>query len=298
MFGAGDPTLWTHEQLTDETHEWTKGEFGAAPLTFFKQISKCVQAGHLLSVEGRQSCPRVRRAGAPDRRALLLHHRRRQPLVRPREPAAHVRVVRPARARPPLAGWRRRSSGRWPNGAPLSTHPESPGGEFDAAAPGANDFRYGDDLHGRRCPIGARIRRYNPRDALGHDGAMSMRDRMIRRGMPYGPPLADGELDDDGAERGLVVVSFQASIARQFEGLKGLWLSDGNIFGLGHDKDYLLGDATGAGKMTTQGERPYFLAPQRQLVTTRGAQYLFVPGMAALRALADGVAGLMKGSRP
>ena len=48
MFGAGDPTLWTHEGLSAETHEWTKGEFGPAPLTFFKQISKCVQVGHLV----------------------------------------------------------------------------------------------------------------------------------------------------------------------------------------------------------------------------------------------------------
>ncbi|MEA2191842.1 MAG: hypothetical protein QOI73_1963, partial [Solirubrobacteraceae bacterium] len=92
-------------------------------------------------------------------------------------------------------------------------------------------------------------------------------------------------------DRGLVFVSFQASIARQFEGVQGPWLNDGNIFGLGHDKDYLLGDASGGGKMTIQGSPPYFLAPQRQLVTTRGGAYLFVPGMAALRALADGMAG-------
>ncbi len=57
MFGAGDPTLWTHEQLSAETHEWTKGEFGAAPLTFFRQIAKCVDAGHLLSVDGRPELP-------------------------------------------------------------------------------------------------------------------------------------------------------------------------------------------------------------------------------------------------
>jgi pimeloyl-ACP methyl ester carboxylesterase len=57
MFGAGDPTLWTHEQLSAATHEWTKGEFGAAPLTFFQQISKCVQEGHLVSVEGRPELP-------------------------------------------------------------------------------------------------------------------------------------------------------------------------------------------------------------------------------------------------
>ena len=57
MFGAGDPTLWTHEQLSPATHEWTKGEFGAAPLTFFKQISKCVRLGELVSVEGRPELP-------------------------------------------------------------------------------------------------------------------------------------------------------------------------------------------------------------------------------------------------
>ena len=55
------------EQLSAATHEWTKGEFGAAPLTFFQQISKCVQAGHLISVEGRplrlRSPADARRAG-------------------------------------------------------------------------------------------------------------------------------------------------------------------------------------------------------------------------------------------
>jgi Dyp-type peroxidase family len=183
--------------------------------------------------------------------------------------------------------------GRWPNGAPLATHPNAPGSEFDAGAPGANDFRYGDDLGGRRCPLGAHIRRSNPRDALGHDGALSMRHRMIRRGMPYGPPLPAGSDADDGTDRGLIFVSFQASIARQFEGVQGPWLSDGNIFGLGHDKDYLLG-ASGArvhGKMTIQGKRPFFLAPLQNFVTTRGGEYLFVPSMTALRVIAEGAAG-------
>jgi len=76
--------------------------------------------------------------------------------------------------------------GRWPNGAPLVTHPNTPGSAFDAASPDANDFRYGEDLGGRRCPLGAHIRRSNPRDALGNEGKLSMRHRMIRRGMPYG----------------------------------------------------------------------------------------------------------------
>jgi hypothetical protein len=65
MFGSGDPTLWTHEQLSAETHEWTKGEFGPAPLTFFKQIAKCVDKGHLVSVEGRPELPESFIAQAP-----------------------------------------------------------------------------------------------------------------------------------------------------------------------------------------------------------------------------------------
>jgi len=65
MFGAGDPTLWTHEQLSAETHEWTKGEFGPAPLSFWLQIRRCVQLGHLISVEGRPELPQSFVAQAP-----------------------------------------------------------------------------------------------------------------------------------------------------------------------------------------------------------------------------------------
>ena len=183
--------------------------------------------------------------------------------------------------------------GRWPDGTPLSTHPDGPDPAFDPAAPGANDFRYDDDLLGMKCPLGAHIRRSNPRDALGFAGNQSLRHRMIRRGMPYGEPLPEGVLSDDGAQRGLCFVSFQASIARQFEGVQVPWLNDGNIFGVGHDTDYLLGDASGEarGKMTIQGPVPFLLAPQEAFVTTRGGAYLFVPGLRALRALADGLTG-------
>jgi Dyp-type peroxidase family len=180
--------------------------------------------------------------------------------------------------------------GRWADGAPLATHPNRPAPDFDPSTPAANDFRYDGDHDGRRCPIGAHIRRSNPRDALGFDGALSFRHRMIRRGMPYGPPLAADAVADDGAARGLVFVCFQASISRQFEAVQMQWLNDGNVFGLGHDKDFLLGDDSGAGKMTIQGDPPFFLSPQESFVTTRGGEYLFVPGMRALAPLAAGAA--------
>jgi deferrochelatase/peroxidase EfeB len=114
---------------------------------------------------------------------------------------------------------------------------------------------------------------------------------MIRRGMPYGPPLEEGATSNDGVERGLVFVSFQASISRQFEAVQMQWLNDGNIFGLGHDKDFLLGSPDGKGKMTIQGDPPFFLAPMAAFVKTKGGEYLFVPGISALAAIADGTTG-------
>ena len=74
MFGGGDPTLWTHEQLSPQTHEWTKGEFGPAPLSFWMQMRRCVKAGHLVSVEGRPELPAslVERPPQTDARFVLV----------------------------------------------------------------------------------------------------------------------------------------------------------------------------------------------------------------------------------
>jgi Dyp-type peroxidase family len=175
--------------------------------------------------------------------------------------------------------------GRWRDGSPLMDFPDTQAPAFDAAAPGANDFRYGSDPGGRRCPLGAHIRRSNPRDALGFEGRLTFRHRMIRRGMPYGPPLPEDAREDDGHERGLVFVCFVASISRQFESVQRQWLADGNAFHVGRDSDFLLG---GTG-MVVQGDPPFFLPPQGPFVTTRGGEYLFVPGIAALTAIAEGV---------
>ena len=49
------------------------------------------------------------------------------------------------------------------------------------------------------------------------------------------------------------------------------WLNNGNIFGLGHDKDFLLGDRTGTGKMTIQGDPPFFLSPMEAFVKRAAA---------------------------
>jgi hypothetical protein len=64
-YGVGFPTLWRHENLNPETHEWLKGEFAEVPLTFFKQILACVKAGHLVAADSRPELPRSFVAGPP-----------------------------------------------------------------------------------------------------------------------------------------------------------------------------------------------------------------------------------------
>jgi pimeloyl-ACP methyl ester carboxylesterase len=56
-YGSGFPALWRHENLNDDTHEWLKGEFAAVPMTFFNQIRRCVDVGHLVAVDGRAELP-------------------------------------------------------------------------------------------------------------------------------------------------------------------------------------------------------------------------------------------------
>jgi pimeloyl-ACP methyl ester carboxylesterase len=57
-YGTGFPALWRHENLNPQTHEWMKQEFAHVPISFFRQMGKCVDAGHLVSVENRPELPR------------------------------------------------------------------------------------------------------------------------------------------------------------------------------------------------------------------------------------------------
>ena len=65
VYGYGFPTLWRHENLSDETHAWLTDQFGEVPLTFFDQIARSVEHGTLQTVEGHAELPRDFAAVAP-----------------------------------------------------------------------------------------------------------------------------------------------------------------------------------------------------------------------------------------
>ena len=163
--------------------------------------------------------------------------------------------------------------GRWRDGTPLVLSPDAPRPERSEDLGWLNEFTYALDFDGFACPIGAHIRRTNPRDSIDREWRFSNRHRIIRRGMPYA----------SDSERGLMFACYQASIERQFEFVQSQWCGNGNAFGLGSDPDFIVGGPNG--KLTIQG-RPPTLVPMRRFVTTRGGDYFFAPGIGALRYIA------------
>lgn len=177
--------------------------------------------------------------------------------------------------------------GRWEDGSPLAVS-----GYLEPALAmnrrRSNDFVYSDDREGYGCPLGAHVRRTNPRDALPGGAERSMRHRIIRRGMPYARP-APGRRP--ATTKGLAFICYSASIEAGFEFIQREWINRGDAFGLGPDPDFLLQqpDRNGKlkGKMVIQGYRSAVLQPPRRpFVTVRGCDYLFLPSRRAYEWLA------------
>jgi Dyp-type peroxidase family len=184
--------------------------------------------------------------------------------------------------------------GRWPSGAPLVLSPE----RDDPALANPNDFMYAQsDAHGYACPIGAHIRRANPRDSLDprpgstDSIAVNKRHRLLRRGRTYGPPLsmeqALSDPDTPGAERGLHFICLNGNIARQFEFVQHTWINNPKFDELYDDADPIL--AGRENTLFTVQARPVRAryCPLPRFVRVGGGAYFFLPGIRALRYLAS-----------
>jgi Dyp-type peroxidase family len=176
--------------------------------------------------------------------------------------------------------------GRWPSGALPSSPIESwdPGLPADAQLdPSRSDYLH--DPRGCRFALFAHIRKSNPRDRSPEDAE---RHRLLRRGIPYGPPLAPGRLVEDGQDRGLLFLAYQASIAEQFEYVQRHWLENPDFPAPGVGPDPLAPGPTGGcvrslPRADGQGGDDLSL-PRLVTPTTRG--YFFAPSLEAIRELA------------
>lgn len=180
--------------------------------------------------------------------------------------------------------------GRWRSGAPLVKAPD----RDNPALAQDNDFGYHNtDPLGLACPLGAHIRRANPRDSLdprpgtGASLEVNSLHRLLRRGRSYGPVNAPGGSPGPAGPAGLHFMCLAANLARQFEFIQHTWLNDPTFNGLYDDADPLVGGRQPRGRTFTVPARPvrrrYRDLPQ--FVRTRGGAYFFLPGISALRYL-------------
>ena len=198
--------------------------------------------------------------------------------------------------------------GRWRNGVPLALSADTDNPEGRIAPGELNDFQYVEadgsgDPKGINCPVGAHIRRVNPRGqpvaGQGVPGGSNNSHRVIRRGLPYGPAY-DPAKPYDGIERGMLFQFINSNIENQYEFVLRRWVNDSEFAGgvrlHPKSRDPLIG--------TQNAEESIFVIPQAggrpaievrgllSFVTTEAAAYTFLPSITAMKFIASLGSGL------
>ena len=211
--------------------------------------------------------------------------------------------------------------GRKMDGQALVAPAAEPIAGVDVVDRARNGFTFDTDAAGLRCPVGAHIRRANPRNAdlppgttsglisravhmLGFDSGALHADaiasvrfhRVLRRGREYGRRIGMAEAltaPTTAVETGLQFVCLCADLARQFEFVQGAWIAGTKFAALPHEGDPLMGNRLSAPDEpdTARFTMPRAGCPSRVIeglptfVDVVGGAYFFLPGVRALRYL-------------
>jgi deferrochelatase/peroxidase EfeB len=154
------------------------------------------------------------------------------------------------------------------------------------------------------------VRRSNPRDTLGPDGATALatanRHRIMRRGRSYGHRPVDPYVEDN-IQRGLLFLCLNTDIERQFEFVQQTWINNPVFGGLDGEVDPLIGNISkteppsvdgnpGSGNGDAKSDPIFTIQadPLRtrvhnleRFITVKGGAYFFLPSIRALRYLAS-----------
>lgn len=177
-----------------------------------------------------------------------------------------------------------------------------------------NHFDYDDDLLGMQCPVGAHVRRSNPRTGDFPPGvtglpsriarmlgfkrrsdyedlvASSRYHRLLRRGRTYGMTSSS-----PNGGSGLQFVCLSGNILRQFEFVQSAWSVASGFAGTREQRDPLLGHRCplANGTPTDSFMRVDEAGLQQktrglpQFVTVKGGGYFFLPGLRTIEYLAQ-----------
>ncbi len=193
--------------------------------------------------------------------------------------------------------------GRWRNGVPLAVSPDTDSPAGGVSPEQLNEFEYvnadgSGDPKGIRCPVGAHIRRVNPRGqpvaGQGQAGGSNNSHRLIRRGLPYGPAY-DPTKPYDGIERGLLFYFINSNIENQYEFVQRRWVNDSEFVGAvrlnAKSKDPLIGTQDPMESIfvipQADGAPPIEVTGFSNFVTTKAVAYLFLPSVTGIRFIAD-----------
>jgi hypothetical protein len=183
-------------------------------------------------------------------------------------------------------GFPSRGGSRSPSGSRSAGGSPAPGGSPSVGGSLPGGPTVNEDPDGLICPIGAHIRRTNPRSAHIVQRSANRTRSLIRRGIPYGPEWDPERPETWDEPRGLLGNFICGSLSAQFEAMQYDWinlgLQDPRITGT---NDPLLGAndaATSSFSWPRKDADPLVLRGFSRFVFTRGGAYTFLPSLPAI----------------
>jgi Dyp-type peroxidase family len=181
--------------------------------------------------------------------------------------------------------------GRFEDGTPVTLHNEA------AGVPVVNNFDFGADASGGRCPFQSHIRKSNPRGSSPGGLDFDKSRQMARRGITFGARVQDPSTGDfvdfpnDGV--GLLFMSYQASIEDQFEFIQESWVNSQSfpreaVPGKSPGTDPVIGESNTADQIwfpdhgSTANPVTFGF---HDFVMLKGGEYFYTPSLSGLQTL-------------
>jgi Dyp-type peroxidase family len=176
--------------------------------------------------------------------------------------------------------------GRFEDGTPLTLHDKEDG------VPVINNFDYSADANGSKCPFHGHIRKSNPRGSSPGGLIFDKSVQMARRGITYGSRLQHPDskefIDEPNDGVGLLFMSYQASIEKQFQFMQTKWVNSADFPKPNVGVDPIIGQRGTLAQswLPTYGSN---VGAKQKLfegfVKLKGGEYFFTPSITGLRNL-------------